>query len=766
MSFKAKLPRGLRTILWACGLGGVLVLAACSRFFDGHSDKNNPNRVVVINTKEVDCLKTLPQEIQQFVDDDSTSLTSVGQCLKTSLHTFDRRFKGDNANYFKASELQHFLNRYLLKGYQISDSFMVELMKLKVVLVGGPEDKITRDEIDRISELIDEIQPKASALNGKMKMLFFRETDASCLQDFTETQNKILDFAQFVLDKTQITQSRYEFSDLKSFITELDHFVGDSKSLKSLLSWMPLAESVKLVFLGDHAKLFTASEWTETTRWMVSAYIDVLEYYYQIKDLKLEQPTEWDQFMRWADQSFELMEKAPAMQDKHAFTADTLDRLIDDVWGLHLFKLNLSADLVKDTYKKVLVHFIEGHPGNQLSALTVDGITEEDLRLLKQEYHVWKMTQLAIDDMYMKKPEWSVPEIRAYVQNASVDNLLQRTGGNSLEKDQLQRAWQDFVNLLSLKPVVVYNTSGKMATIYNNDLVRTNFLGVNQLNVTRSLLRLVFNAYGDHSSPYVFDTLMPQSGMVQFEQDFRDFGRAIGFLDYRQANPAQRTFMEGNFFSYHGNGDNQLSFVEFYEQINMLLTGGRTVVSNIFADMKTQGCLTSDIDIFGHPIAQEDCFLKVFRKNLKVYLNHIPWMAQFLSGLSDDQFMTAYQSLMKVARLASSKPNRIEWAEIRTVTTVLQYVESLYTIYDTNHDQLLSEKEIAAATPRFASFIQSVAKTDSFTEDIFLYLVYEGKKPAGTMDVLKFKVKRAVTHLPNVDRLTLFNVIGVLKSAE
>jgi hypothetical protein len=284
------------------------------------------------------------------------------------------------------------------------------------------------------------------------------------------------------------------------------------------------------------------------------------------------------------------------------------------------------------------------------------------------------------------------------------------------------------------------------------------------LNFTRSLIRLVFNAYGDHSSSSVFDTQMPASGMVQFEEDFRDFGRAIGFLDKRQPNPAQRTFKEGNFFSYHGNGDTQLSPIEFYEQINMLITGGSFVVSDIFNDMASAKCLTADKDIFGHPIAVEDCFLKVFRKNIKTYLNHIPWMADYLSKLTDAQFKMAYTSLMKVARIDGQKPNRIEWAEIRTVTTVLQYVESLYTIYDTNHDQMLQQKEIVAATPRFASFIQSVAKTDSFTEDIFLYLVYVGKKPSGTMDVLKFKVKRAVTELPDVDRLNLFNVIGVLKS--
>jgi hypothetical protein len=346
----------------------------------------------------------------------------------------------------------------------------------------------------------------------------------------------------------------------------------------------------------------------------------------------------------------------------------------------------------------------------------------------------------------------------------SVTDLLNRVGGSSLEQEELQHSWQDFVNLISLKPTVVYSTDFKMATIYNNDLVRTNLSGMNMLNLTKSIVRLVFRGYGDHLSPFVFENKMPESGLVHFEEDFRDFGRAIGFLDPRQVKPAERTFKEGNFFTYHGNGDGFLTSTEFYEHLNMLITGGSLVVGNIFDDMQAQGCLTQDKDIFGKQIAVEDCFVKLFKKNIKVYLSHIPWMAQYLSQLPDDQFMQAYHLLMSVGRLPTSQPNRVEWVEIRTLTTVLQYVESIYSVYDLDRDQMLSAKEVRGATPRFATFISSISPLKShMVEDIFLYLVYEGKKPTGLTSLLSFKVK-SMTGLPKADRMNLFKVIGVLKS--
>jgi hypothetical protein len=721
--------------------------------------------VVVISTKEVDCLKEVPQNLQKFIDDEGEKITPTVQCLQTALHTFSRRFKGENDNVYRATELQHFLNRYLLQKNQIIDSFMAELMKFKVLVVGGSLDGLTREEIEQLCQILEAGEPAFDALQGQMKLLSFRDLPGKGLgTEATELQVKLQDLAKFLLARTKVTESHYEFEDFKSFVHELDHFLNGSKSLQSLLRWMPLAESVKLVFWGPHASLRSTSEWQESAKWVINGYLAVLQFYYGIRHLDLSSPADWEQLLPWLDGVLSLVEVSPAMRANEKLSATALDQLIDDLWKLELFHTSLDPTMIKETYRKILVHFIEGRPGGIGNAVAIDGLSAEDLRLLQLEYHAWEVTQRALDRLYLQKQNWSVPELRAQIQALPVESLLERLNASHLEHEEIARSWSDFVELFSLHPVTVIGPDSKMVTMYYNDIARTSFSGMLQLNAVKSAVRLVFRGYGDHSSAAVFDTQLSEAGMVRFEEDFRDFGRAIGLLDPRQVKPAERTFKEGNFFSYHGNGDQNLSATEFYEQVNMLLTGGSVVVGQIFHDLQAQKCLLPEKDIFGHPLAQEDCFLRVFRKNIKVYLHHLPWMAQYLSHLSEADFYRAYQLLLKVGRLPTARPHQLEWVEIRTITTVLQYVESIYTIYDTDKDQRLSADEVRAATPRFADFITHISPLkDHMVQDIFLYLVFKGEKPSGLMDLLAFKAK-SMTGLPKVDRMNLFQVIGVLKT--
>ena len=196
-----------------------------------------------------------------------------------------------------------------------------------------------------------------------------------------------------------------------------------------------------------------------------------------------------------------------------------------------------------------------------------------------------------------------------------------------------------------------------------------------------------------------------------------------------------------------------------------MLSGGRTQVGQIMVDLGKRGCLTENIDVFGNKIAGEACFVQAFREKVRNYLDNLPWMGTFISSLNDDQFAVFYQNLAEVSRLDSQfhVNGRIEYTEIRNMTTILHYLESLMVVYDTDFNQKLSEKELIAAVPRFETFIESVSPLgDYFVEDIFLYLVYKGQRPTGVTDLVSFKLERALG-LGEADKMNLIKVLGVLK---
>src|SRR5690606_14334156 len=89
---------------------------------------------------------------------------------------------------------------------------------------------------------------------------------------------------------------------------------------------------------------------------------------------------------------FDLIARSPAMKIRGGLSTDAIDQVIEQVWKLGEFQSSLSADLVKDTYRKVLFHIIEGKGRGQGSPVEVSAFSIGHLRLIRVEYEVWKLS--------------------------------------------------------------------------------------------------------------------------------------------------------------------------------------------------------------------------------------------------------------------------------------------------------------------------------------------------------------------------------------
>ena len=133
-----------------------------------------------------------------------------------------------------------------------------------------------------------------------------------------------------------------------------------------------------------------------------------------------------------------------------------------------------------------------------------------------------------------------------------------------------------------------------------------------------------------------------------------------------------------------------------------------------------------------------------------------------LEGPSWDEFYTKLQICGKEIGVSSVE---IEQGGIRTMATMIQYVEVLMTVYDVDKDNRLSTEEILSAAKRFRGFIRDISpiKNDTFLDEVFLYLIHTGKKPEGQDWKL---IANHIWHrgsLPPVEREQIFNVLGILK---
>jgi hypothetical protein len=87
--------------------------------------------------------------------------------------------KGEKPDIYTDKELQHCLNRYLLKENQISDDFMNQIMLLKVLFVGGEVNFFSRSELNSFIEYAGRFKNEMIKLNIQWKLLLFAKGQAT-----------------------------------------------------------------------------------------------------------------------------------------------------------------------------------------------------------------------------------------------------------------------------------------------------------------------------------------------------------------------------------------------------------------------------------------------------------------------------------------------------------------------------------------------------------------------------------------------------------
>ncbi len=783
----------------------VFSQVACNRYLDKPADDpTHSDDTLTIKTDEVSCLGDSAVQLQNFFEDkdDGQQLETAIGCIQNSLKTFAVHTRGVQADRYTGQEVQHFFNRYLLKDNQISDAFRNEILKFKMAVVGGDAQGLTRAEINELVDYLSLIRDLASSVKGHMKMLSFRESaDSFRGQRFDQVYSQSKKVAEILLRRSKVTDSHYQWVDLVSLIQEVDRFVGHSASLQSIMDWLPLVGSVKVLFLGENAGLLTQTEWTSAASWVTDGYFLVLEYFYKIKPLTYRAPSEWNLVIKWAERGLKVLENSPELIKKNRLDAKAIDSVVEQVLAKNLFKTDLQASLINSFYRNAIAFLIEGQPGSRQDPSKIVGLTDSDLQIIKKEFHVWALSQKFINSSFIANPNQTLDSLRLAVDKYPRDAVIAEFTSDEQEATDLRRSWQDFVKLLKSSPNVIFDDKFEMQMGYFYQTKPMSYVGANMFNSIRTYIRFLFRGYSQGTARYFVDNYSTKSLLSNFVEDFYDFGKSIGFLDYRVTNPAPRTFVEANYFAFHGNGDDWLSSQEIFEELSVMVSGGQSQVKRIFNSDLMKKCYTGKYDVYKHLILNSNCFYYTFKDNVKLFMSNMPWMADEISRMSLSEYATFYNGLYTLAKmgppslLPEYKPvpeGYIEWNEVRSMTTIMHYIESIFMAYDKDQKGSLDIHEILNALPRYKALIDKkiesqsgfwstiaiyIAGKRSIEEVALAYLVYRGRIPSAEdkMDLLSFYRDYDCTLDPGftcnavgntlqpVHRAQLINVLSILK---
>ena len=373
-----------------------------------------------------------------------------------------------------------------------------------------------------------------------------------------------------------------------------------------------------------------------------------------------------------------------------------------------------------------------------------------------------------------------VSDLKAQMNQFSIQKeIAQIKGLGPFEVQDIEQSWNELKSISSDAYTVHWTANNKTAigsqvlslAYDQNDLIMN--------NTVRIAIRILMRAYakvgsGQTQTP-IQQLSFQESQWIQLYQDFRALGLELGFMDPRNQDSAQRSFKEGNFFTFAGNGDDRLSFKETYQLMSFLISGGSQIYEEIRQVSDQAQCQAGDLDIFQLPTYQEACFKKTLRKNFSKLFDNLPQMGQFMQRLTEAEWNEVYHQIMLVARVDQKAIGKIESGDIRSFAMIVEYVEVLFTIYDQNRTGTFDEVELENSFPRFSKFILSIIEqqaplfaTETFAQEVFIFMVYEGVVPEMTLEhFLKANShfwSRAFFGLGEVNRLNIVKTLGALKS--
>jgi len=284
-----------------------------------------------------------------------------------------------------------------------------------------------------------------------------------------------------------------------------------------------------------------------------------------------------------------------------------------------------------------------------------------------------------------------------------------------------------------------------------------------RFNLMKTIARLLMIGYGENNTGELSQAYILKPQLVQWYADFTDIGVDLKAFDPRTGNSGSRSFMEANFFTFSGNGDDRMDIHETFEYISVLFSAGLGTSSSVLKAATADHCNVSQLDVFGYNMSNEACFQQSLLKNFPTLFDNLPGMVQFVGKMSPADWSTFYTQLMGASRVSDPTKGLVETSDIRTMVTLLHYAESFMTIYDTNRNGGLSVAEVHGAAPRFISFFKTVSSVTNQTllNEGFTYLVFEGHVPT-TMDLAKFQWQK-LTGLPEANRTSLLRVLKTLK---
>lgn len=779
MFFKIKMKAKMGGLL-IVSCNAALSLVGCSDFLNGESAKPE---VIEFSDTRFTCLKEVPAQLKNLSIGEAHEgeIRAGFDCLTQALTYFQKRTFGSAENGgYKVEEMRRFFGKYFLKENNVTEDFAADLMKIKKALLGGSTTHLSKMEISQLIELLQVTRDELVRLAPHIKLLLKRDsTQKPSWEEVSVATEKLRVSLQRLLTNTQITQSDYSFEDGKKALIGFAQFIkGDQlfAPYERYSEWVPLLEAVKNALVGKRAQFSNTQQWIDSLNTFVKLYDLVLKYQYNLKDFTFDNSAKVQRLTDFIGQGLSLISESHQMKTTGRIPSADLDYLIEQ--ALPRLPFSVTAKSVQKTYRVILLKILD--PDRKLDARSFVGLEKKHLLSLAREVSIWRLQQNFIDSLDYSTPSkgFTQAEINELYKAFDATKVIPQITEEFFEQAALQKSWLDLAELLAGAVPVMFNAQGRMVIDVYGPLKPQTWSSLTKANLMRALSRTLLLGYGKTSQERISQVRMDKAGLISWYDDFQDVFLEIGAFDPRSANSGSRSFLEANFFTFSGNGDDLMDHKESFEFVSTLFAAGLSTSKNIMSAMAAEpACVTPEKDVFGHFFLKGTCFSAKLKEDFGLYFDNLPGMSRAVSEMDAAEWEEFFNGLMSVSltstQIEEEKRAReaaeplpklmVETANIRTMVTILHYVETLLVLYDKDHNNGLNLQEVYAAAPRFIPFFKNVTGTTNETllTEGFAHLVFRGSIPGAT-DLARFQLSK-ITGLGEAHRSDIVRIFATLK---
>ncbi|MEQ1723816.1 MAG: hypothetical protein ABL930_11615, partial [Pseudobdellovibrio sp.] len=555
---------------------------------------------------------------------------------------------------------------------------------------------------------------------------------------------------------SQLANSTYNFEDFKTLIINLLNLTNDKKAMVEVFI------RVNAVLNGTQTIL------TETER---LAYIDNITEFLRIYAMhsngyaKFEITTSADlnETIGFFESALALVENSLQYKKTQMITVASLDGLVSSVVNSNMLSYKIPAYTAAMFYRTVLVRVFESGANGSITGFS--GLKSFHIRNIKREIGTYKVyskliERVASENLFASRGITSAPlgELQRAMGALSISNEQEILSSyDSVTQAQIINNVNDLRSeFIESTPIIFKNKKIAVATNQNTwdqkwkDLARGLYI--------KMLARMLMQGWGQiYPMENIHANYLTELQMTNWYSEFKTFFVAIKSFDPRTYNSGSASVKTGNLFTRSGNGDARLTFKELSESLGILLTSGSITEPEITTALTDARCNLPALDVFDKNWNHETCFYQVLRANYRFYFSNLPHLIAYLDTLNESQFSDYFQSVVDIARIdAGNRGVKIETADIRSMNSILAFIEGVNTMHDTNNSWALSESEIKQAYPKFKAIATDFARKtsqsqiDEFTswkgdaggygcfseEDLiresFVYLIFNGNTPASS----------------------------------